>query len=69
MKTRPIPDYGDLMTLDEFIENCEDGLFIDYDGFGHYATATEMSSIEVCPSDITTGDIRREWTHVCWFNR
>jgi len=69
VKLSPLPDYGDLMTLKEFIESCKDGMFIDYDGVGHYATETEMTDIEVYPSDITNGDIQYEWTHVCWFNR
>jgi hypothetical protein len=66
---KPIPEYGDLIPLDEFIEMCEHGTFIDYDGFGNYATETEMSTNVVCPSDITAGIINRNWTHVVWFNR
>lgn len=58
-----------LMTLEHFIECCECGGFIDYDGFGLYATETEVSDVEVEPSDITCGDIRREFTHVCWYNK
>jgi len=47
-----IPDYGTLMTLREFIENCLNGDFIDYDGHGCYATENKMSNIVVRPSDI-----------------
>lgn len=65
----PIPKYGDLMTLQEFIECCECGGFIDYDGSGNYSTATEMSDKEVVPSDITNGIIDYSYSHVVWFNK
>ena len=39
---RPIPEYGDLMTIEEFIKNCEDGIFIDYDGSGYYALKGQL---------------------------
>jgi hypothetical protein len=65
----PLPDYGDLMTLDEFIEHCNSGAFINYDGTGHYATKTKMSRLYATPSKIKAGNIDRSWTHVMWFNR
>jgi len=49
----PIPSYGDLMTLDHFIELCRNGGFINYDGHGHYAFKDKMSNKEVHPSDVT----------------
>ena len=62
---KPIPDYGDHMTLREFIDNVESGGFIGYDGFGKYATATEMSDTIVYPSDVQVFDAHdRKWTHV-----
>ena len=64
-----LPDYGNLMTLEDFISNCGYGGFIDYDGFGEYATSTHTSNIRVIPSDIKAGKINREFTHVVWFNR
>jgi hypothetical protein len=68
-KMEPIPDYGELIPLKDFIVSCQTGMFIDSDGIGNYATATEMSDIEACPSDITNGKIQKQWTHVCWFNK
>lgn len=64
-----IPDYGDLMTLQEFIKSCHSGLFTDYDGFGNYSDGKMMSEKEVSPSDITFGIIDRKWSHIVWFNR
>ena len=65
----PIPDYGDLMTVQDFIDACESGLFIDYDGHGYYATTDGMSSVMVRPSMIKAGGFVTGWTHVVWFNR
>ncbi len=64
-----IPDYGDEMSLEAFIENCSVGNFIDYDGFGYYATEDKMTDIRVYPSDITEGVYRKDFPKVVWFNR
>ena len=69
IKSSPIPNYGDHMTILEFIEAVESGGFIDYDGFGKYASETEMSEIVVRPSDIKNGRLVRGFSHVVWFNR
>lgn len=63
IKYKPIPKYGDLMTLKEFKESCINGFFTDYDGHGYYATDTQMSDIRV-PFNGWDND----WTHVVWFN-
>lgn len=68
-KGEPLPEYGDHRTLDMFIEDCESGMFTDDDGYGRYASATEMFSKTVCPSDILDARINREFTHVVWFNK
>jgi hypothetical protein len=65
-----LPDYGDLITLEEFIGACESGTFIDSDGTGYYATETQMSNIPAYPSDIIVGGIiYDDYTHVMWFNK
>lgn len=71
MTMKPIDsDCGDVMTIPEFVKAVEDGCFIDYDGFGEYATATEVSDIMVHPSDILAGEKPpAEYTHVVWYNR
>jgi hypothetical protein len=64
---------GDLFTIKEFIENCEDGGFIDYDGSGNYAKEVNgkmmESNISIFPSDIKNKSIRVDFTHVLWYNR
>lgn len=66
---KPIPSYGDHMTIEEFKENCDDGMFTEYDGSGYYATESEVSNIEALPSRIKNGIIETGWTHVVWFNK
>lgn len=65
----PIPDYGDHMPLGRFIKNVKDGGFIDDDGTGYYATATQMTRIEALPSEIKRGQVNHKYTHVVWFNK
>lgn len=67
--TEDIPDYGDHMTIEDFIECAKSGGFIDYDGSGNYATKDKMTDIEIYPSDITAGVYRKDFTHVVWFNK
>jgi hypothetical protein len=67
---RPIPEYGDLMTVGDFLASCQCGLFIDYDGQRCLATETEMSSVTVYPSNIEDMLVEHpQYTHVVWFNR
>jgi hypothetical protein len=66
-----LPDYGDHMKLSKFIEHCKSGTFIDYDGFGYYATETEMTDILIMPSHVTgkRKRVRKDYDYVMWFNR
>ena len=63
-------EYGDLFTISEFIDSCKCGALIDYDGFGHLATADKESTINITPSDRMKTLTLNPWaTHVMWFNR
>lgn len=67
---RKIPDYGDLMMVDEFIECCKDGTFIDYDGHGapvRDGMVTKGMNHWVYPSE--HHKIPSDATHIIWFNR
>lgn len=66
-RLEPIPDYGDLIALDEFREDVESGGFTDDDGSGNWATETEMSDIDVNLRDLTPPNPK--FTHVVWFNK
>jgi hypothetical protein len=63
--------YGDLMTIEEFIACCSMGGFIDDDGNGNYANSTHESNIPAIPSMIANDMIIRDpqLTHVIWYNR
>jgi hypothetical protein len=58
-----------LMTVEDFLGAVESGIFIDYDGYGFYATETEYSGIMARPSQVKAEGLRSGWTHVLWFNR
>lgn len=68
LKARPIPDYGHLMPVKEFVECVEGGGFIDYDGHGYYSDGKMMFEA-VVPSDVKGKKPKEGYTHVVWFNR
>lgn len=64
----PLPTHGELFTFKEFIDACRSGAFIDTDGSGLYATEDKASDIAIYPSDVLSGEVRSDFTHVVWFN-
>lgn len=64
-----IPDYGDVMKMEDFVESCKNGWFIDYDGYGNYIQDDKMTDIVILPSDIKSGVFRRNFEKIIWFNR
>lgn len=62
--SEPIPDYGDHMTVADFKDSVECGLFTDDDGHGYYATDKVMTRQRV---DLSNVDM--DHTHVVWFNK
>ena len=69
VKLEPIPEYGDFMPVEEFAECVECGGFMDYDGYGCYATSTQMTNITTHPSKIKKFGLDKRFAHVVWFNR
>ena len=65
--TEPLPDYGDLMTVKEFLISCKNGNFIDYDGSGHPVKNKMMARIDIYPSNLEA--IPKDATHIMWFNK
>lgn len=63
------PDWADKMTLEEFIKDCQDGYFMDYDGWGRYGTETMESNLYIDPIDVMNGAYRKDFTHVYWYNK
>lgn len=67
LPTDEIPDYGDLMTLEDWDACVACGGFIPYDGSGCWATNNKMDQSSNVWSKTA---LRPEWaTHVVWFNR
>lgn len=60
---------GDLYMLEYFKDMVNNGVFIDYDGYGYYATENAKSDIVIMPSDIIENIYRDDFTHIIWFNR
>lgn len=63
---------GDLIEIDQFRQDVDDGYLTDYDGSGHAVLGHAvldnwMSSRTFCPSEID--ELPEETTHILWFNR
>lgn len=56
-----------VMTVEEFRESVEDGMFIDYDGFGYAARNGMSANDPIYPSEVDK--IPEDATHIVWFNR
>jgi len=67
-KVEQIPDYGDYMTIGEFIDSCHSGAFTDSDGIGNYAIEYGMFNEIIKPSDIFKEKVKTGFSHVVWFN-
>lgn len=64
-----VPEYADVMSLEDFIENVNCGGFIDSDGSGSYVRDGKESDISIYPSDIIHGSIRKDFDSVAWYNK
>ena len=64
-----IPTYGTVMDLEDFIEDCKVGNFIDYDGSGNYVRDGKKSDINIYPSDVEYDAVRKDFDQIIWFNR
>ena len=65
----------DKYTIEEWMEECEQGSLIDYDGIGYFGTEDKESKVEVVPSSyqlvpqINSIHHDGKYTHVWWYNR
>lgn len=55
--------------IGDFIEWCELDAVTSYDGFGEYANENEVSNLHVSCWGIKNGLVRKDFTHVCWYNK
>ena len=67
---RELPSYGELMSVEKFVEYCEDLMFIDEDGMGSPVKDNMMAGgfdNYVYPSELH--NIPEDATHIMWFNK
>jgi len=66
----PIPEYGNLFTLEDFKSLVTNGLITDYDGAGHFATENEMIRGRTpLPASLLIAEVPEWATHIVWFNK
>ena len=59
----------DVYTIKEFLAHCDDGSFIDYDGYGHPVKDKFYDeAIWISPSNARK-TIPKDATHIVWYNR
>lgn len=66
----PLRDYGDLMTIGQFLKIVDEGGFISYDGSGKYAFEDKESDYYF---DFQEYNFFKKYdnrfTHIKWYNR
>ncbi len=58
-----IPDYADVMTVEEWKDNVDGGLFVPDDGEGYWCKGNKESRDSVWESKA------EDATHVAWYNK
>jgi hypothetical protein len=70
LKFEELSDYGDLMTIAEFMGAVVSGGLIDYDGNGVLVKDDQESNQFISPSNAQVILYENQWaTHVMWFNK
>lgn len=74
IKMRPLEDWEKdnkwvHIDIETFIDWCKHDAVTSYDGCGVYATKTEASNLYVSCWGIKNGFVRKDFTHVCWYNK
>ncbi len=62
-----LKDYASLMSVEEFLEHCEYGGFIDYDGHG--SAVKDGKAAPLCIKPSLRHLIPKDATHIEWYNR
>jgi hypothetical protein len=69
VELKPLSEYGELFTKEEFLQAIDDGLFVSDDGSGYYAFKDSQSNIEIIIPMLHCGFFDNRFTHVMWFNK
>lgn len=63
-----ILDENDIFTVDEFIEQIEQGSINHYDGDGYFHDGENETDISVWDESLTWSDVK-SFPYVCWYNK
>ena len=69
---KDLPDFGDLIPIEEWREEVDYGMFTDDDGNGHWVKDGKMTTgwgDNVCNLDYVEAAIEFGITGVMWFNK
>ena len=72
IKNHPFGDNGDLIKLADWLESVQDGMFIDYDGFGDAVRWVDGEEPKVLVEWIYPSGASRlpeGTTHILWYNK
>lgn len=61
--------YGNVFTLDEFVDLCDKGLLSSYDGQGYFHDGTKETEISVWNMDLIPDDVWDQYPYVIWYNK
>lgn len=62
-------NYGYVMTIDDFVENVEDGYFIDYDGSGVFLDSEGKRHEYIRCNAKWLKTHQNDYKYVLWFNK
>lgn len=61
--------YGDIFTINDFIDCVKDGMFIDYDGHGYFHDGENKTKESVeCNVEFLKSFVEK-YPYVCWYNK
>lgn len=71
VKDHPFGDIGDLMTVEDWLEACEETCFLDCDGFGDAVrwVGTDEIVLEEFIYPSQRDQLPEGTTHILWFNK
>jgi uncharacterized protein YggL (DUF469 family) len=69
IELKPMPDYGELIPIEKFIEEVKHSSYIPYDGSGYYAIEGHMSNKNIDWEGLKNDEYDKRWTHIAWFNK
>lgn len=62
-------EYDYRYTIKKFINDCIRGFIMNSDGIGYYGTESLQSDLPAIPSNLIRGLVRKDFTHIYWYNK